>query len=49
MVILRGRLVVIFDFGDVFLVLESIVNIYNDGNWYYVFIMKMGVKYVGWV
>ena len=27
-------------------VLQSTVNTYNDGNWHYVSIMKMGAKYV---
>lgn len=47
--ILRGRLVVTSDPGGAPLALESTVNTYNDGNWHYVSIMKMGAKYVGLV
>lgn len=42
--ILRGRLVVTSDPGGAPTVLESTVNTYNDGNWHYVSIMKMGEK-----
>lgn len=49
MAILRGRLVVTSDPGGAPTVLESTVNTYNDGNWHYVSIMKMGEKYVGWI
>ncbi|XP_061192514.1 laminin subunit alpha-like [Saccostrea echinata] len=42
--IVGGRLIVTSDPGGDPTVLESTVNTYNDGNWHYVSIMKMGAK-----